>query len=877
VLDMAAPMPASEVVAAEVSIVAVENDGAVDSPDGKGDQEKREKVARAINRAKKQWETAAAAESQLRQNQLDDKRFAASKQWPDGISADREFDERPWLTINRLPQFIRQVTNTQRQANLSIKVNPVEDGDVDTAEVLQGLIRHIEDRSDASSAYATAGNDQATIGRGYIRVDAEYSDPRSFVQDLRIFRVRNAFTVYMDPSCQELDCSDARFAFVLEDMPKDEYIDRFGEDSYRTIASLTEMQTEGDMIPDWMPEGNVRVAHWWYVDLVKVEILLVEWPEFEGKPAYQDVLTREEYDKLPELAKAGGMVKDETGQLVFVRPVRILDTRMTDERRVKRALINACEILEGNADKTEGREWPGQWIPIVPVVGDEIDINGKVDYRGMVRDAKDPQRLYNYEKTALAEALALAPLAQWVGYEGQFEGHETKWLQANRRRFPYLEVKNVSLNGATPTPLPQRITSEPPIQAIVVAIQEANNDLQATMGLYQESLGQRSSTSQSGKAITALQQQGELANSNYLDNMTRALRALGRIIVDLIPYYYDAPRIVRIIGIDETEKTVMVHAGRPDEVPSALPPGVKKVYDLSVGKYDVTCSAGPNMLTKRREAAESLTEFIKAFPPAFPFVGDILARTMDFPGAHALGKRLEKMVPPEARDPEDGQAPIPPEVQQQMAQMQQAMQLMEQELMQAKQIIAAKQAEMAGRAAIAERESQADFALAQLKAQSEIQKQQIKTEGDAIIAKLEGQIERANLLLKLAAEAQMAHAQREADREDAVMGRVLDRTDKDIDRRQDREDAIVERQFDRQDSDRTRQYDREDTHAERQAGRQDEAVARQRDREDASSQRHEDRVDATITRQRDREDAEAADKREAARAAREAKTKKPAK
>lgn len=649
-----------------------------------------------MTRAKTSFKTVVAAEAILRVNQLEDLRFRASEQWDERSIADRNVDGRPCLTINRLPQFIRQVTNAQRNANLAVQVSPVDDkADIKTAEVFQGIIRHIEDQSDAAVAYSTAGDNQATIGRGYLRVVAEYRDDRSFTQDLKIKRVRNPFTVYLDPAIQEADGSDARFAFIVEDVPMAEYIARFGEDS---AASLSDFTSVGDQdSTDWMPEGKVRIAEYWYVDLVKTKILLVQWPDTidpasgQMLPGDQEVMAQADFDKIPEILREGGTTEGGT----ILPPLKVLHSRMVDERHVKMALINGSGIIEGNEDQTEGKAWPGQWIPIVQVIGDEIDINGIVDYRGMVRDAKDPQRLYNFQNTSLAETLSLAPLSQWVGYFGQFEGHEEKWNQANRRRFPYLEVNPMTAEGKV-VPLPQRITAEPAIQAIVASIRQSDNDLQATTGLYQESLGKRSSTQQSGKAISALQKQGEIANSNFLDNMARAIRSIGRILVDLIPHYYDAPQVIRILGMDDQEKTVMVHGGADEsDLPDKdhLPEGVSGIFDLSAGRYDVTVAAGPSKASQRQEAAEALTNLVAANPAMFPIIGDLMVQNMDWPGAQAAAARLKKLVPPEAREEDPNKPSIPPEIQQQVAHMTQQMQEMGMKLEEAQKVIAGKQVE----------------------------------------------------------------------------------------------------------------------------------------------------------------------------------------
>lgn len=607
-----------------------------------------------MSTARKRFQLVSTTEARLRENQMDDLRFRASEQWPMTVKSDRELDDRPYLTINRLPQFIRQVVNAQRQARPSIKVNPVENSDIDTAAVFQGIIRHIENQSDANVAYITAAEQQVTFGRGYWRLVTEYMGPDTFQQEIWIRRVPNAFSVYMDPAMDLVTQGhEPRFAFVVEDVPKDEYIARYGSES---MSSLVEFMSTGDRSPDWMPEGKIRIAEYWYVEYEKSTLLHVKFADNGQEMS----VSEKDYQKFPKTERDAAQV---------------LRRREVLTPQVYWCKINGAGIIDGNDDKTAGRKWPGKYIPIVPVIGDEINLNGDIDYRGMVRDAKDTQRLYNYQNTALAETLALAPKAPFIGYFGQFENQEKKWNQANRRNFPYLEVNPITLSG-TLAPLPQRNAVESPIGAIVEAIHQADNDLKSLMGLYEPSLGARSPNTLSGVAIQALQQQGTQANSNFMDNLNRSIKVTGRILVDLIPHIYDAPRVLRIIGPDEQPKTVMVHANAPEaQLPQAdaMPAGVEGIYDLSRGKFDVVCSSGPDNETKRKENLAGLLSIVQAYPESFQFLGDLIVGDMDWPQAQAAAIRLKKTLPPQLQD---GDHPIPPEVQAKMAQMEQQAQMM---------------------------------------------------------------------------------------------------------------------------------------------------------------------------------------------------------
>jgi hypothetical protein len=412
----------------------------------------------------------------------------------------------------------------------------------------------------------------------------------------------------------------------------------------------------------------------------------------------------------------------------------ITRSRPTQRRVVKCATISGVAILEGNDDLTEGALWPGQNIPIIPVIGDEIDINGKVDLRGIVRDAKDPQRRYNFNVTADTEAQALVPKSPIIAADGQMEGYEDIWRQANVKNYAYLPYKALSLDGHLVSE-PHRLGGGAGFGSSGMLTQQADNDLKAVTGFYEASLGQ-SGPEQSGKAILARQRQGDIGSFNYQDNLALAIATVGRYLVDLIPKIYDAPRIERILGPDDRQKTVMVHAGQP---PEEQPEGVAGVYDLSAGTYDVTVSVGPSYQSRRQEAVAAMTQFVQAFPPAFPMIGDLLAQHMDWPGAVQIADRLKKALPAQFQDEgPDGQpkqAEPPPEMVQQMQQMNAAIEQMTAELQEKTQALASKQVEAQSAEKIAQMEIDSREKIAEMQYQ-------------AALAKVQGAIDQKNIELQ---------------------------------------------------------------------------------------------------------------------------------
>lgn len=598
--------------------------------------------AKLLELARKRFQTVADAETEIRRLALEDKKFAAGEQWDDGIANLRKTQGRPCLTINKIPQFTQQITNDQRQNRPSIQVNPVDDGgDKDTAKVIQGLIRHIEYNSAADQAYDWAFEDGVVGGWGFVRVLTDYSDTMGFDQEILIKPVKNPFSVYLDNAAQEMDASDAEFGFVVDKMSKEEYKDAYPDSD---LCSGENWTSTGD---GWIDPEEVRIAEYFYKKREKKKIVLMS----DGTVHLKDSMPAA--DQFPVSVVQAG---ERTTTITFIKWCK----------------ITGYEVLERG-------DWAGQWIPIVPVIGKELNIDGKKVLKGIVRDSKDPQRQYNFMETAATEMIALAPKAPFVGYAGQFEGFEDQWQNMNTTNRPYLQVKPVMVGGQV-APLPQRQQAEPPIQAMAEMIAHAADDMKSTTGIFDASLGARSNET-SGAGIRARQSQSQSGNYHYVDNLSRALRQLGRIVLDLIPKVYDAKRVVRIIGEDGAQSTVTVNNQPP--AGQALPPGVENVYDLSVGKYDVTISVGPSFQTKRQEAVAGLMSLVSSYPQLMGIAGDLLVKSMDIPYADQVAERLFRSIPPNLTMPDQPMEGVPAEVQQKFSQLMQQLQSCQQQLQQA--------------------------------------------------------------------------------------------------------------------------------------------------------------------------------------------------
>ena len=592
-----------------------------------GGSAKDQSTADILATARSRLDMAMSALSESREDEVDDLKFYAGSpdnhwQWPADVLATRgavqgqTINARPCLTINKLPQHVRQVTNDMRQNRPGAKVIPVDDkADLEVADILNGMIRHIEYISDADVAYDTACENQVAYGEGYIRILTEYCDDNTFDQDIKIGRVRNSFSVYMDPTIQDPTGADAKYCFVTEDVSKEDY-----ERMYPNAAPITTLQSLGvgdQSISNWLNENTIRIADYYYIDYDRATLNLYPGnaTAFDGTPEDKDLRT------------------------VYGKPKR---SREADRPRVRYCKINGYEILEQN-------EWAGKYIPVIRIVGNEFEVDGRLYVSGLVRNAKDAQRMYNYWVSQEAEMLALAPKAPFIGYGGQFEGYEEKWKTANTTNWPYLEVNpDVTDGQGSALPLPQR--AQPPMASsgLLQAKSGASEDIKSTTGQYNASLGQ-GGNERSGKAILARQREGDVGTYHYGDNLTRGVRHIARQLVDLIPKIYDTQRVARIIGEDGVTKMAKINPEQEEpvrEVRNQEGIVIDKIYNPGVGKYDVVATTGPGYATKRQEALDAMGQLLQGNPQLWAVAGDLFVKNMDWPGAQEMAKRFAKTIDP---------------------------------------------------------------------------------------------------------------------------------------------------------------------------------------------------------------------------------------
>ena len=589
-----------------------------------------------IDEAKEFLRFCSDNDSNNRVEALEDLKFAGGDQWPVEIQNSRLLESRPYLTINKIDAYCRQIANSQRQQRPRIKAHGMNtQSDEKMAQIITGICRHVEEQSDADAAYDNAFDFAVRMGWGFWRLTTDYVSSDSFDQEIYIKRIENPFMVYFDPNSNEPDGSDAEKCLITEVVSKEAFRKMYPD--AETDAGFTPRGT-GDSQSEWITKEDIRIAEYFYTEYTHTKLVLLS----DGTTVYEDEMPSQ------DVMLAAGIYE--------------VSRRVTVKKQIKWCKLTGMQVLEK-------RDWAGKYIPVVPVYGQQLVVDSKKKKFGLTRMAKDPQRMYNFWSTALTESVALAPKAKWLLAEGQDEGHEDEWNQANIKSMPVLRYKQTDSEGRE-APVPQRLQPEAPPMGIATALEGLNADLMAVVGIYDPSMLPQGN--QSGKAIQGQQQQTDMTNYHYYDNLTRSIKQTGRIILDLIPHVYDSERVLRIIGDDGKGEIVNVNQKATDEM------GVETILnDVTVGQYDIVMETGPGYNSKRQEAVESMISMMGVDPDLMKQAGDLVFRNMDFPGADIIADRLAAANPLAQID---DKSDISPQVQMQLAQSQQTIQQLQQEL-----------------------------------------------------------------------------------------------------------------------------------------------------------------------------------------------------
>lgn len=556
----------------------------------------------------------------------DDMLFVAvpGNQWDQGLKQRR--GNRPCYEFPKLRMQTQQVINEMRQTRPQGKVRGQGATDGALAELMQGICRNIESSSNAEQAYDTAFESAVQGGYGVWRICTDYANQDDFELDIRIKPIRNAFAAKCDPAAVEIDRRDANWWFVEE---------LVAEETFKREHPNANLQDfiDDKSCSDWREKGQVRRAEYWYKKPVTRDLWAIRHPNGATEVVFPD-----EAKLTPEIAKQNG--------------IKILRTRSIQSHKVYMRLTNGHEWL------TEEYEFPSKFIPIIICWGNVQNIAGEEYFSGLVRFAKDAQRMHNVHRTAAIEAVAKAPKAPFITKPKWIEGFEDMWNKANAEDYPVLYINDDAEVGAMPKRAEQ---AQVPVALIQLAALD-NDDMKAATGQYDASLGARSNET-SGVAINSRKQQGATATFNFIDNLVYAIRYQYEILIDMIPRVMDTPRVVRILGEDGAAKWKELYKEVTD------PETGEKVIlnDISKGKYDVTVTVGQSFATQRMEAVDAFTQLASQIGGSLPALGPLLTyqvvKNLDVPGGDEFSTALRKILVGQGVLPpaEGDEPPAPPQ------------------------------------------------------------------------------------------------------------------------------------------------------------------------------------------------------------------------
>jgi len=609
-----------------------------ETPSRMGPDSQTDAQREIVKKAQKFYEKCNTWESTFRARFVDDLKFAEADsynnyQWPNSVRRLRDIDDRPCLTINKTRQHNLQVINDAKQNKPEPRIRPVGgEASLESAEALEGIVRHIQYRSKFSTILDQAGSFQVRAGFGVYRIATDWADEDTLEQDIFIRPIIDPLSVMFDPDAKLADKSDGRMGLIFDNIPRDEFEDIYPE--YKDYIPTRSISAGED---GWVGKDYIRICEFFY-KVVNPKKLIRFTDPTDGK-----VITMNEAHVPKVILDA--VTDDPSTQ-----------RRTTQTTEVRHAVIIGNCVAEENV-------WPGKYIPLVPVIGEESIIDGIMDRKGHTRALIDAQRMYNYWASAAVEFGALQTKTPWIAPAAAVEGHEPLWNNSNKQNVSVLVFNHMDDEGnEIPPPMRPQLPEQAPLY--LSGMQTTQQEMMMVSGQYQSQMGQQGNE-RSGKAIQERQRQGDNATYHFIDNQAIAVRLTGEIILDLIPKIYNSTRVLQMLAkngkdsmpikIDpEAEKAWAVEQGQDQAI-------VQRVLNPNVGKYDVQVDIGPAYATAREEAFAAMTQILTQAPELVSVIGDILLKNADFPGAEEASQRMSRMVPPQAK----GEGPTPAETQMQ--------------------------------------------------------------------------------------------------------------------------------------------------------------------------------------------------------------------
>lgn len=602
-----------------------------------------------IKRAHDRFRSCVSWESDFRQRFKEDMRFLYADsdnqdQWNAAVRAQRQIAGQVMVTINKTHTHWLHVVNQAKENKPQVSVSPTGDqASYESAQIFEQIIKRIEYISDAQTAYDIASGFQVGGGIGYWRIATDYTDEDSFDQEIYIKQIPDPLSVYMDPHIKNQDGSDARFAFVFDDMPKADAEKKYGK-------IMAQSQSFGDMAENWMTTDSVRIAEY-----------------------YERQETKEWMYAVPSEDGGTIIVRDSD---MGAEGAAMLKTAMDSNTEITRRKVSkwtiTCYKLVGD-QIAERAEWAGDYIPIIRVPGEEIVMEKRLDRKGIVRYLKDAQRAYNYNASAALEYGALQSKSPYLAPIEAIEGVENYWATANTQNHAYLPYNHADESG-NPVPTPTRAPALASAPLYMEGMQTAEHEMMMASGQYESTFSAQGNET-SGISIEQRQKQGERVTFHYQDNLAKAIRFTGKQLINLIPRIYDTERVVRIMDESGEEQAIKIDPQAKEALKqqdNEREAKVAAIFNPSVGTYDVVAKVGPNFETRREQAFNAMTQLLAAQPALAQVIGDLYMANADFPAANKLQERMRNWIPKAIL----GEGPSPQEEQMQ-AQLQQASQIIE--------------------------------------------------------------------------------------------------------------------------------------------------------------------------------------------------------
>ena len=610
-----------------------------------------------VKEAQKRFNQAAEWESSARDHWLDDTRFAEGDddnlyQWHESV---RSMRNKTKLTINLVRAHNKLVINDALQNKQGIQVKPVShDASYDAAQIYDGIIKHIEYISDAQAAYDTATNHQVIGGWGYWRITTDYVNDIDPDEEIRITRVADPHSIYLDPNIQTYDGSDARWCVIIREVSKDEFEEEYPD------SPLSDFRGDVSTSQSWVKKDTIRIAEYFRKTIKKKDRIHILDDDNNSRVRESEV--KEAFAELPE--------ENEPITQTLKRHSR--KSRDTQEEIIEWFKIVGDKVVDENI-------WPGKYIPIVRVIGEETIIDGKLDRKGHTRHQKDAQRMYNFHASALVDTIANQTKIPFMVAPEAIQGYETEYANANIENRPFLPYNHKDEDG-NPLPVPVKIPPPAMPNAYNEVLSLSTEQLRQVTGQYQATQGMPGNET-SGKAIQARQRQGDTATYHFINRLAAAIRFSGKIIIDLIPHIYDTERVIKILGEDGTEQAIKIDPNSAQahqqlqnpEDDDFNPTEIAAVLNPTIGIYTVEADIGPSYGTRRQEAYNAGIQMITQAPELMKVIGDLVIKNADFPTANEMSKRLRRMVPPQLLTDQTN-----PQLAQLQAQNAQAMQVIQQ-------------------------------------------------------------------------------------------------------------------------------------------------------------------------------------------------------